>query len=242
MKVKAGAKKDGTLTALEFIATATGGAYPAGGTSILDWLVRELYLCPHVRCETTDIFINAGPARPFRAPGHPQCCSVHPSDVAPALVALVAAVQIRGPLGARTVPVAELHVPPGNDPLRETYLEPGEVVTAIQIPAPPRGLRSSYRKVRARQAWDFVVAGLALALAVDQDGVQDARVVLSGAAPVPWRSREAEEALNGRRLTVEVAVQAAEAAMAKAEALEHNAYKIPMFEGLIQEELRKHVS
>ena len=73
MKIKAGAKRDGTLTALEFVATGTGGAYPAGGTAILDWLVRDLYLCDNVRCETTDIFINGGPARPFRAPGHPQC-------------------------------------------------------------------------------------------------------------------------------------------------------------------------
>ncbi len=73
MKIKAGVKSDGTLTALEFVATASGGAYPAGGTSILDWLVRDLYLCPNVRCETTDIFINGGPSRPFRAPGHPQC-------------------------------------------------------------------------------------------------------------------------------------------------------------------------
>lgn len=73
MRIKAGVKQDGTLTALEFIATATGGAYPAGGTSILDWLVRDLYFCPNVHCETTDIFINGGPARPFRAPGHPQC-------------------------------------------------------------------------------------------------------------------------------------------------------------------------
>lgn len=73
MKLKGGVKKDGTLTAFEFNATATGGAFPAGGTSLLDWLVRDLYLCPNVRCETTDIYINGGPARPFRAPGHPQC-------------------------------------------------------------------------------------------------------------------------------------------------------------------------
>jgi len=73
MKIKVGAKRDGTLTALEFVASGTGGAYPAGGTAILDWLVRDLYTCANVRCETTDIFINGGPARPFRAPGHPQC-------------------------------------------------------------------------------------------------------------------------------------------------------------------------
>jgi xanthine dehydrogenase YagR molybdenum-binding subunit len=73
MTLKGGVKKDGTLTALEFTATGTGGAYPAGGTALLDWLVRDLYLCPNVRCETTDVFIHGGPARPFRAPGHPQC-------------------------------------------------------------------------------------------------------------------------------------------------------------------------
>jgi CO/xanthine dehydrogenase Mo-binding subunit len=72
MKLKAGVKKDGTLTALEFSGTGASGAYPAGGTALMDWLVRDLYLCPNVRTETTDVYINAGPARPFRAPGHPQ--------------------------------------------------------------------------------------------------------------------------------------------------------------------------
>ncbi|NJD56320.1 MAG: xanthine dehydrogenase family protein molybdopterin-binding subunit [Nitrospirae bacterium] len=72
MRLKAGVKKDGTLIALEFSCTATGGAYPAGGTSLVDWLVRDLYLCPNVKTEMKDVYINAGPARPFRAPGHPQ--------------------------------------------------------------------------------------------------------------------------------------------------------------------------
>ena len=72
MQLKAGVKKDGTLTALECYCTATGGAYPAGGTSLIDWLVRDLYLCPNVKTEMKDVYINAGPARPFRAPGHPQ--------------------------------------------------------------------------------------------------------------------------------------------------------------------------
>ena len=72
MKLKAGVKKDGTLTAFQFSCTATGGAFPAGGTSLVDWLVRDLYLCPNVRCELSDLYINAGPSRPFRAPGHPQ--------------------------------------------------------------------------------------------------------------------------------------------------------------------------
>ncbi|HSB05352.1 MAG TPA: molybdopterin cofactor-binding domain-containing protein, partial [Thermodesulfobacteriota bacterium] len=72
MKLKAGIKKDGTLTALEFTCLGTGGAYPAGGTSLVDWQIRDLYKCPNVRTSMTDVYINAGPSRPFRAPGHPQ--------------------------------------------------------------------------------------------------------------------------------------------------------------------------
>ncbi|MGD8395742.1 MAG: xanthine dehydrogenase family protein molybdopterin-binding subunit [Candidatus Eiseniibacteriota bacterium] len=73
MRVKAGVKRDGTLTALEFSGLGASGAYPAGGASLLDWQVRDLYTCPNVRTETRDVYVNAGPARPFRAPGHPQC-------------------------------------------------------------------------------------------------------------------------------------------------------------------------
>ena len=72
MRLKAGVKKDGTITALDFSCTGTGGAYPAGGVALVDWLVRDLYTCANVRTECTDVYINAGPARPFRAPGHPQ--------------------------------------------------------------------------------------------------------------------------------------------------------------------------
>ncbi len=72
MRIKAGVKKDGSLTALDFSCTATGGAYPSGGISLIDWLIKDLYACPNVRCEAKDIYTNAGPAAPFRAPGHPQ--------------------------------------------------------------------------------------------------------------------------------------------------------------------------
>jgi len=72
MTVKAGVTKDGTLTAIHFTGLGTGGAYPAGGTSLMDWLARDLYTCPNVKTETTDVYVNAGPARPMRAPGHPQ--------------------------------------------------------------------------------------------------------------------------------------------------------------------------
>jgi xanthine dehydrogenase YagR molybdenum-binding subunit len=72
MRLKAGVKKDGTLTAFDFECTGASGAYPAGGTALVDWLIRDLYTCKNVRCRSEDVYINAGPARPFRAPGHPQ--------------------------------------------------------------------------------------------------------------------------------------------------------------------------
>ena len=72
MRLKAGVRKDGTLTALDFSVLGSGGAFPSGGTALVDWLVRDLYSCPNVRTEAEDVYIHAGPARPFRAPGHPQ--------------------------------------------------------------------------------------------------------------------------------------------------------------------------
>ncbi len=72
MRLKAGVKKDGRLTAIYFSDTGTGGAYPAGGTAFVDWLAKDLYTCPNVKTEVSDLYINAGPSRPFRAPGHPQ--------------------------------------------------------------------------------------------------------------------------------------------------------------------------
>ena len=120
---------------------------------------------------------------------------------------------------------------------KETVLKPNEIVTEILLPPPIQGLRSSYRKVRARRSWDFALAGVALALRFNGDHVEKARVVLSGAAPIPWRSKEVEEAITGKRLDAVTAAQAAEAAVKNAEPLENNAYKVPLFRGLLEEEL-----
>ncbi|MGD2081741.1 MAG: xanthine dehydrogenase family protein subunit M [Chromatiales bacterium] len=171
--------------------------------------------------------------------GGANCFIVHPSDTAPALVSLDAEVKIAGPDGGRRLPVADLHVPPAENPRRETRLEPGEVIVEVILPGPAAGLRSSYRKVRTRRSWDFAVAGCALALAMDGDQVRDCRVVLSGAAPVPWRSKEAEEALRGRSLDDATIRAAAKAAVAEARPMSNNAYKVPLFEGMLEEELRK---
>jgi xanthine dehydrogenase YagS FAD-binding subunit len=128
-------------------------------------------------------------------------------------------------------------VPPSEDPRRETVLEPGEIVTEIVVPPPAAGLRSSYRKVRARQAWDFALAGVALALVFDGNTVTSADIFLSGAAPVPWRAKAAEEAVVGTTLDAAAIEKAAAATVAGAEPLELNSYKVPMFRGLMAEQL-----
>jgi xanthine dehydrogenase YagS FAD-binding subunit len=170
--------------------------------------------------------------------GGDECYIVHPSDTAPAFIALDASVRVAGLNGTRTVPVEEFFVLPSKDPRRETILEQGEIVTEILLPAPPNGLRSSYRKVRARRSWDFALASVALALTLSGKQVAGARVVLGGAAPVPWRAREAEEVITGKQLDAAIITNAAEAAISKAQPMEHNQYKLALFRGLIEEQLQ----
>jgi len=167
------------------------------------------------------------------------CYIVHPSDTVPALVAYEALAQIVGPKGTRKVPIGKFHVLPSQDVQKETVLKPNEIITEIFLPPPLQALRSSYRKVRTRRSWDFALAGVALALQFKDDRVEKARVVLSGAAPIPWRSREVEEAITGKRLDNDTISKAAEAAVKNAEPLKHNAYKVPLFRGVIEEELSK---
>ncbi|MEN6439078.1 MAG: xanthine dehydrogenase family protein subunit M [Syntrophobacter sp.] len=170
--------------------------------------------------------------------GGENCFIVHPSDTAPALAALEASVHTEGPKGQRTLPVEGFHVPPRDDFTRETVLEPGEIVTEIVLPPPPVGLRSSYRKVRARRSWDFALAGVALAIVLEGDRVSRARVFLSGAAPVPWRSKEVEEIITGKPLTQEIIKSASLAVVKGARPLEQNGYKVPLFRSVMEEELQ----
>jgi xanthine dehydrogenase YagS FAD-binding subunit len=165
------------------------------------------------------------------------CYIVHPSDTAPSLMAYEATIRIVGPKGSRRVPLDKFHMLPSDDVRKETVLRPGEIVTEVLLPRPPEGLRSSYRKIRARRSWDFTLAGVALALQIKNDHIERARIVLSGAAPVPWRSKEAEEVLTGSRLDAETISRTAQTAMKNAQPLEHNGYKIPLFLGMIEEEL-----
>ena len=169
--------------------------------------------------------------------GGKGCFIVHPSDIAPVLMAYEARIEITDARGTKTVPVEKFYLLPEQEITRETILKAGEVVTAVLLPQPPRGLRSSYRKVRARGSWDFALAGVALALRVSEEKVVGAKVVLSGAAPIPWRCPDAEKVIMGQTLNESIVAQAASAAMKAARPLRQNEYKIELFKGLLVEEL-----
>ncbi len=171
--------------------------------------------------------------------GGTDCFIVHPSDIAPALVALDAEIKTASPQGGRRIAASDLHMPPSEDPRRETRLKDGEVIVSIRLPGAMANRYSRYRKVRARQAWDFALAGCALNLDLDGDQVRDCRIALAGAAPVPWRAQAAEQALKGQTLTAATIRNTAQAAMADADPMSQNGYKVALFEGLIAEMLEQ---
>ena len=165
------------------------------------------------------------------------CHIVHPSDTAPALVALGALAHVVSAKGSRTIPLDRFFLLPSQDLTRETVLEPGEILAKVLLPKPAAGLRSTYRKVRARASFDFALVGAAIALQLQGSRIARARVVLSGIAPVPWPAPAVERALTGHTLDAQTIARAAEAATAKLEPLEKNAYKVPLVRGLLRERL-----
>jgi xanthine dehydrogenase YagS FAD-binding subunit len=169
--------------------------------------------------------------------GGDPCYIVHPSDTAPMLVALGAAVKIAGPGGERTVALEDFFVLPEDELHKENDLQPGEMVTEIFVPPPASGLVSSYRKVRERGSWDFALASVALALRMSGQRVEEARVVLGGVAPKPWRSPAAEAVLVGKQLDATTARAAADAAVADAQPMEQNGYKVLLVKGIVEESL-----
>jgi len=169
--------------------------------------------------------------------GGDVCFIVHPSDTAPALVALEAGVRIVGPDGARSVPAEKFFILPGTDYTRENVLVKGEVVTEIVIPPQPRGTRGTYRKVRARGSWDFALTGAAVVARVAGGNVERARIVLSGVAPAPWRVPEAERAIVGKRITARTARSAAADAVKGAQPLSDNGYKVQLLRNTVEEAL-----
>ena len=169
--------------------------------------------------------------------GGSGCFIVHPSDTAPALVALGASARIDGPKGSRVVPLEAFFVGPDKDITRENALAQGELLVEVTLPAAVPGTKSSYHKVRARGSWDFAMAGVATVLTIKNGKVDAARVVLSGVAPIPWRAKGVEAALVGQKLEPKVIARAAEAAVAGAQPMDHNEYKVAMVRGVVEDAL-----
>lgn len=165
-----------------------------------------------------------------------DCVATHPSDMAVALAALDATVVVLGPHGERRIPVDELHRLPGEQPERDTILEHGELITALELP-PPRAGRSTYRKIRDRASYAFALVSVAATVNVDGSGpkpvIREAAIALGGVAHKPWRARAAEAVLRGAEPNEETFLQAADAELAAAEPLDGNRFKVQMARGAI---------
>ncbi len=188
----------------------------------------------------------AGNTRLLCVTGGDRCYIVHPSDTAVALSALDARLETAGPQGGRELAMGDFFAGPGRDPLRENVLEPGELVTRIVLP-PGAPERSVYLKVRERESGDFALVSVAAALSLDGAGAGDdasagavirqARIVLGGVAPVPYRAAEVEDYLTGRPAGEVDPSEAAARALPNATPLPQNGYKIPMARNTIQRAL-----
>ena len=157
-----------------------------------------------------------------------HCIATNPSDQNVALMALDAVVEIRGKSGNRNVPIAEFYKLPGTTPHIETVLEPGDLITAVRLPAPVAGAKTGYLKLRDRAAYEFALASAAVVLSVSDGKVAHARVALGGVGTVPWRAREAEAVLVGKPATQEQFVRAAEAALKGAKPRSENGFKVEL--------------
>ena len=167
--------------------------------------------------------------------GHSEhCVATHPSDMAVALAALGATVHVQGRGGARTIPIPGLHRLPEDEPSRDTVLEPGELITAVELAPPAQdATRQRYRKVRERRSFAFALVSLAVVLGLDGDRASEIRIALGGVAHVPWRASRAEKALQGGAISEERLIQAADAELAQAQPLRENAYKVELARNLI---------
>jgi xanthine dehydrogenase YagS FAD-binding subunit len=162
---------------------------------------------------------------------------VHPSDTAPALVALGASFQIMGPTGDRTVPASAFFTLPRANAAKENVLADDEVLASVRIPAARPRTLSTYQKVMDREAWTHAVVSVAVALEMDGDVCRAARVVLGGVAPIPWRLEAVERLLTGQRVTAELVQRAGETAVSGARPLSKNAYKVPLTRNLVRRTL-----
>ena len=162
---------------------------------------------------------------------------VHPSDTAPALVALGATARIVGGARERTVPLDKFFVLPRENTRRENVLLPNEILAEIEVPNAPAGSKAVYVKEMVRETWDFALCSVAAMLTLQNGVVQDARIVLGGVAPAPYRAVKAEAALKGKKLDEASAAAAGEASVEGARPLAKNGYKVPLTRAVVKRAL-----
>ena len=157
-----------------------------------------------------------------------HCIASNPSDMNVALTALEATIHIQNSKGARSVPINEFYLLPGNNPERETVLEPGDLVTDVTLPAPVPGSKSFYLKLRDRASYEFALSSAAVIVKVENNRVTHIRVALGGVGTRPWRSREAEQALEGATVSETSFRAAGEAALKDGRPQSQNGFKIEL--------------
>lgn len=195
------------------------------------WYFRNGFRC--YKAGGNECFSIAGENQLHAIFGGGPSFIVHPSDVAPALVALDANFRIVGPSGERTLSGADFFVLPRDDAEHENVLADDEVLVSVGIPASGGGLRSTYHKVMDRDAWTHALVSAAVVLDMDGEICREARIVLGGVAPIPWRVPAAEQLLVGQTVTEELAQSVGAAAVVGARPLSKNAYKVPLIRAVV---------
>jgi len=181
----------------------------------------------------SECYMRDGENREAAILGHHNCVHVHPSDPANALIALDATLTLRSANGSRELSVGEFFRAPAGDDRRLNERRPDEIITDIHLPKIPNS-RSVYLKAMDRAAWGFALVSVAVRLDFDDEKISEARLVLGGVAPIPWRVPEAERLLVGQTLSPNLAARAAELALQNAQPLTHNAYKIRLAKALVK--------
>ena len=168
-----------------------------------------------------------------------RCVAVNPSDTAPALIALDAKMVVRSAnRGEGAVDAETFFIGPSIDITRMTVVQPGDLLTAIRIPATWAGAAFYFEKVRERQVWDFPIVNVAAMLKVANGTIQDSRIVVNAVAAHPMRLKSVEGAVTGKARSEETARMAGDLAVQGAQPLAHNAYKIPLMRNLVKRAIR----
>ena len=196
------------------------------------WYYRD----PQVKCRKkggSRCFAFKGRNKYHAIFGGGLCYIVHPSDLAPMLIALDAEISVSSPKGEKTIPLADFFILPKINVRKENILGADEILKEVKIPIPKRGEKSTYYKLKERGAWDFALVSAAVKAAVYGDVFRDVKIVLGGVAPVPWRLEKAENMVRGKKITENLLRQATKEALKEASPLEENRYKKELVEAVV---------